>query len=185
MNLRILNFAVIISFTFSFRCNIRLRDSFRTWCESNNFASNRKAGFEYEWVEKYEAGIQLTGTEVKSCRRGTVQISDGVAELENGECFLLNVHIAEHYQCSSRYQHNVKRKRKLLLHRREILKLEQRVLQSNLEIIPIRMYFNDKNCVKVELGVGKAKSTGDKRDTIEKRDGEREIRRVMKGASFD
>lgn len=148
-------------------------------------SDNRKANGEYEWEEKYEAGIQLWGTEVKSCRKNLVQLSDGLAEIRDGEMWLLNVHISEYERCGMREQHQPKRMRKLLLHGREILKLEQRVLQRNLEIIPIRLYFNEKSVVKVELGVGKKKSLNDKRDDIQKRDGEREIRRVMKSSSYD
>jgi len=144
-------------------------------------AENRKANGEYEWEEKYEAGIQLCGTEVKSCRKNQAQLSDGIAEIRGGEAWLLNVHINEYERCGMREQHPPKRARKLLLHGREILKLEQRVLQRNMEIIPIRLFFNEKACVKVELGVGKKKSLGDKRDDMVKRDGEREMRRVMKG----
>ena len=143
-------------------------------------AQNRKASFEYEWTETYEAGIMLLGTEVKSCRKGTVQLSDGFAEIIDGECWLTNVHIAEHQRCGPYYQHEPKRKRKLLLHAREILKIEQRVLQRNCVIIPIKMYFTNKNFVKIELGIGKTKSFEDKRDDIEKREGDREIRRAIK-----
>ena len=144
-------------------------------------AENRKANGEYEWEEKYEAGIQLCGTEVKSCRKNQAQLSDGIAEIRDGEAWLLNVHINEYERCGMREQHPPKRARKLLLHGREILKLEQRVLQRNMEIIPIRLFFNEKACIKVELGVGKKKSLSDKRDDMVKRDGEREMRRVMKG----
>lgn len=147
-------------------------------------SENRVSGFEYEFVERYQAGIVLTGTEVKSCRKGSVQLSDGLAEVRNGELWLLNVHISPHDRASSLTQHAPKRMRKLLLKRSEILKLEQRVLQRNMEIIPIRMFFNDKNFVKLELGVGSKKSLQDKRDDVMRRDGEREIRRVMKG-SYD
>jgi SsrA-binding protein len=146
-------------------------------------AENRKANSEYEWEEKYEAGIALVGTEVKSCRKNTVQLSDGLAEVRDGEMWLLNVHMSEYGRCSMREQHFPKRARKLLLRHREILKLEQRVLQRNLEIIPIRLFFNEKSCVKVELGVGRKKSLNDKRDDIIKRDGDREVRRVMKSSS--
>jgi len=147
-------------------------------------AENRKANSEYEWEEKYEAGIVLVGTEVKSCRKnGQVNLSDGVAEIREGELFLINVHISEYDRCSMRGQHAPKRARKLLVRGREILKLEQRVLQRNLELIPIRLYFNEKSFVKVEIGVGKKKSLVDKRDDIMKREGDREVRRVMK--SFD
>ena len=94
-------------------------------------------------------------------------------------------YVAEHYRCGARDQHPPKRIRKLLLHQKEILKLEQRVLQRNYELIPISMYFSEKNIVKVELGVGKAKNLNDKRDDVEKREGERDIRRVMKGGGYE
>jgi len=147
----------------------------------SQISENRNANFEYEFTERLEAGIVLQGTEVKSCRRGSVQLSDGIAEIRDGECWLMNVHIDEWNRSSMRDNHKPKRIRKLLLHQNEILKLEQRMLQRNQEIIPIRMYFNEKNFVKLELGVGSKKSLNDKRDDIIKRDGEREVRRVMKG----
>ena len=84
-------------------------------------AVNRKSGFEYEFDDKIEAGIQLRGTEVKSCRQGNVQLSDGFATVIDGECWLCNVHIAEHHQCGPVYQHELKRNRKLLLHKREVI----------------------------------------------------------------
>lgn len=84
-------------------------------------AVNRKSGFEYEFDDKIEAGIQLQGTEVKSCRKGNVQLSDGFATVINGECWLCNVHIAEHHQCGPVFQHDLKRNRKLLLHKREVI----------------------------------------------------------------
>mmetsp|Transcript_18195 Transcript_18195/g.17534 ORF Transcript_18195/g.17534 Transcript_18195/m.17534 type:complete len:196 (+) Transcript_18195:80-667(+) len=143
---------------------------------------NKKSTFEYEFTERYEAGIMLTGTEVKSCRKGMVQLSDSMAEIIDGECWLLNCHIAEHDRCSTINQHKPKRTRKLLLNKKEILKLEQRVLQRNCEIIPLRMYFIDNQRVKVELGVGMKKTMGDKRDGEMKREGERDIRRTMKGS---
>lgn len=152
--------------------------------EERHIAENRHAEYEYEFTEKFEAGIQLLGTEVKSCRKSTVQLSDGVCEIIDGQAFLLNVHIAEYSKCGSRDQHAPKRVRKLLLNKKEILKLEQRVLQRNCEIIPIKMFFSEKQFVKVELGVGIKKSIIDKRDTEIKRDGEREVRRIMKG-SYD
>ncbi len=144
-------------------------------------AENRKSSHEYEFTETFEAGIQLVGTEVKSCRKNTVQLSDAIAEIRDGECWLINCHIAEYNRCGRLQQHKPQRIRKLLLHGREILKLEQRVLQRNCELIPTRIYFNEKNFVKVELGVGTKKNLGDKRDDIMKREGEREVRRVMKG----
>lgn len=144
-------------------------------------AENRKSSHEYEFTETYEAGIQLVGTEVKSCRKNMVQLSDAIAEIRDGECWLINCHIAEYNRCGRLQQHKPQRIRKLLLHGREILKLEQRVLQRNCELVPTRIYFNEKNFVKVEIGVGTKKNLNDKRDDIMKREGEREVRRVMKG----
>ena len=152
----------------------------------STIALNNQATFEYEFSETLTAGIQLTGTEVKACRNGGgVQLSDGIAEIRDGECWLINVYISEYDRCGQmKQQHKPKRIRKLLLNRNEILRCEQRILQRNFEIIPLRLFFSEKNFVKVELGVGKKKSLIDKRDDIEKRDGEREVRRVMKGG-FD
>mmetsp|Transcript_28747 Transcript_28747/g.48227 ORF Transcript_28747/g.48227 Transcript_28747/m.48227 type:complete len:220 (+) Transcript_28747:150-809(+) len=152
---------------------------------ASTIAENKKGGYEYEWEEKIEAGIQLVGTEVKSCRRGNVQLSDGFAQVLDGECFLCNVHIAEYFGSGPIYQHTPKRNRKLLLHKKEILKLEQRMVQQNFEIIPVSMYFTPHQRVKVELGIGKKKNMRDKRQEIMGKEGNREIRRVMKNISFD
>eukprot|EP01038_Epipyxis_sp_PR26KG_P006953 gene6953-9509_t len=149
------------------------------------FCTNKAANHEYEFDEKIEAGIMLSGTEVKSCRKNQVQLSDGIAEIRDGECWLLNVHIAEYNRSGRLYQHKPKRDRKLLLHSKEILKIEQRLINRNYELIPLQMYFSDKNYVKVELGIGKKKSLIDKRDDLIKKDGEREVRRVMKNISYD
>ena len=146
-------------------------------------AENKRAGFDYEWSETIVAGIQLTGIEAKSCRKGNVQISDGLAEVRNGELWLLNVFIPELKRCGPRQMHEPKRIRKLLVKKNEVLKLEQRSLQQNMEIIPIRIFFSDKNVVKVELGVGKQKSVIDKRDDMIQKEGDREIKRVMKSSS--
>jgi SsrA-binding protein len=108
-------------------------------------------------------------------------LSDGVAEVRDCEIWLVNVRIGPCPRCSLRDQHEPKRLRRLLLRKNEILKIEQQMIQSKLYLIPIRMFYNDKNFVKVEIGLGKVKNLSDKRDTIMKREGEREIRRVMKG----
>lgn len=107
-------------------------------------------------------------------------MSDGIVDFREQECWLDNVHISEHDRTGRFDQHAVKRSRKLLLTKKEILKLEQRIIQKNYFIIPMRMFFSDKSFVKVELGIGLAKTVGDKRDDVAKRDGEREIRRVLK-----
>lgn len=150
---------------------------------NEQIAENRRAGFDYEWEETVTTGIQLTGAETKSCRSGNVQLSDGLAEVRDGELWLLNVHIPELKRCGSRQVYDPKRIRKLLVRKNEILKLEQRVLQRNMEIIPIRVFFSEKNFVKVELGVGKQKSLVDKRDDLIQKEGDREIKRVMKSSS--
>ena len=143
---------------------------------------NRQANAEYEFEEKYHAGIQLFGSEVKSCRvKGSCNLKNGFVEIRNGEAWLFEVHIAEAKRCGPYFQHEPKRTRKLLLHHQQILKLEQMCLQRNMELIPTELYWSDKNFVKVEIGVGKKKSINDKRDGMIKRDGERSIRRVMKG----
>ena len=122
---------------------------------------------------------------MKSCRRGgSVILSDGDISIRDQECWLDNVHIAEYNKCGMRDQHKLKRPRKLLLTKREILKLEQRIVQKGYHIVPLRMFFNENNFVKLEIGVGPAKTANDKRDDMIKKDGEREIRRVMKGG-FD
>ena len=110
------------------------------------------------------------GTEVKSCRSNNVQMSDGHIQIIDGEAWAYNIHINEWSGCGGYFQHEAKRPRKLLLHKNEILKLEQKSLQQNFEIIPIRMYFNEKKYIKVEIGVGKKKNLQDKRQDIEGRE---------------
>lgn len=112
-------------------------------------------------------------------------MSDGHVEITDGEAWLHGVHISEWTGCGGYFQHQPKRVKKLLLHRKEILTMEQRMKQNNCEIIPIRMYFSDKNMVKIEVGIGKKKNQVDKRATIEGREDGREIRRVMKNISYD
>ena len=146
-------------------------------------AENKRADFDYEWDEKVTAGIKLTGVEAKSCRKGNVLISDGLAEVRNGELWLLNVYIPELKRVGPNRVYDPKRIRKLLVRKNELLKIEQRTLQQNMEIIPIKIYFSDKSFVKVELGIGKQKNLVDKRDDIIKKEGDREIKRVMKSSS--
>ncbi len=145
-------------------------------------SENRQANGEYEFEERFHAGIKLVGTEVRSLRKkGSSNMKDGFIEIREGEAWLFGLHISEFDRCAPRDQHEPKRTRKLLLHRKEILKLEQRVLQNNFEIIPTQLYWSEKNFVKVEIGVGKKKSVNDKRNELIKKEGQRSIRRVMKG----
>jgi SsrA-binding protein len=137
--------------------------------------TNRKARHEYSILETYEAGIALKGTEVKSLRLGNANLSDGYATIKNGEVWLLGVHISPYEQGS---YSNVEptRSRKLLMHKKEILKLHGRLSQEGLTLIPLQMYFK-KNVAKVQLGLAKGKRAYDKRHDIAKREAERHIRR--------
>ena len=139
---------------------------------------NRKAYHDYSIQESVEAGIALTGTEIKSIRDGKVNIRDAYARPENGELWLVNAHIAA-YEAASRFGHEPNRPRKLLLHRRQIDELTAMVSQKGLTLVPLKLYIK-KGTAKLELGVGRGKKLHDKRETIARRDTEREIERAMK-----
>jgi len=140
---------------------------------------NRKARFLYEILETYEAGIELQGTEVKSLREGRVNLQDAYALIRNGEAWLLNAHISPYQASSAYFNHEPKRTRKLLLNRKEISKLIGNLEQKGLTLIPLKMYFKG-NWVKVSLGLGRGKKLYDKRETVKRRQDQREIQRVMK-----
>ncbi|RIK38834.1 MAG: SsrA-binding protein [Chloroflexi bacterium] len=142
-------------------------------------ATNRRARHEYYIEETYEAGIALTGTEIKSLRAGRVNLQDGFVLIRNGEAFLLNVHIA-HYAQGNIHNHLETRPRKLLLHKRQIRELHNQATQRNWTIVPLRMYINERGRAKVEIALARGKQLHDKRQTIAKRDSEREIRRALK-----
>ncbi|ERT06073.1 ssrA-binding protein [Lyngbya aestuarii BL J] len=139
---------------------------------------NRKARYLYELLETYQAGIELQGTEVKSIRAGRVNMQDGYALVRNGEAWLINVHISP-YETSAYFNHEPRRTRKLLLHRKEINKLIGLVDQKGLTLVPTKMYFKN-GLVKVEIAVGRGKKLHDKRDTMKKRDDQRQMERAMK-----
>lgn len=139
-------------------------------------ASNRKARHNYEILDTYEAGIALMGTEVKSLRDGRASLVDSFATVDDGEVWLRNLHIAE-YAMGTWTNHAPRRHRKLLLHKGEILKLIGKTKESGLSLVPLSMYFKDGK-VKVELGLGKGKKAYDKRQTLAKRDAQREIERT-------
>lgn len=145
-----------------------------------NVATNRKARHEYFIEEIYEAGIVLTGTEIKSVRAGKVSLQDGFVLIKNREAWLLNVHIA-HYEQGNRFNHEEVRDRKLLLNRREIAQIYAEATQRNYTIVPLRMYINERGRAKVEIGVAKGKQMHDKRDAVAQRESERDLRRVLKG----
>lgn len=141
-------------------------------------ATNRKALFNYEIVERVEAGVVLRGTEVKSIRAGGLNFSDGYVEYRRGELFMIGCRIAP-YSHGSLDNHSEQRERKLLLHRREIDKLGGKTTERGLTLVPLRAYFKNGR-VKVEIGLGRGKKVHDKRETIKRRDQERETRQAIK-----
>jgi len=141
--------------------------------------NNRKARFDYSIEDEIECGIELKGTEVKSIRNGSVNLKDSYAIIRNGEAYLLNAHISL-YEEGNIFNHDEVRTRKLLLHKNEILKLNDKIRIEGYTLVPLKMYFV-KNKVKVLIGIAKGKKLYDKRETIKKRDMERELKQRMKG----
>lgn len=141
--------------------------------------NNRKAKFDYEIIDTIEAGIVLKGTEIKSIRNGNAQLKDSYAIVKNQEIFLLNMFISE-YKEGNRFNHEETRTRKLLLHKKEILKLKDSITLQGYTLIPLKLYFK-QNHAKILLGIARGKKQFDKRETIKKRDQEREARTAMKG----
>ena len=139
---------------------------------------NRKARYDYEIEETYEAGIVLTGTEIKSIREGKVNIKDSYGIIKNGEIYLLNTHISQ-YKEGNRFNHEEDRTRKLLLHKREILKLRDKLEKDGYTIIPLKIYFV-KNKAKVQLGLAKGKKNYNKKEAIKERDIKREMEKSLK-----
>jgi SsrA-binding protein len=142
-------------------------------------AENRKARFNYEIGEVVEAGIALTGTEVKSLRQGKATIAESYADAKDGEIWLVNANIPEYLQ-ASRFNHAPKRPRKLLLHRRQIDKLAAAVEREGMTIVPLKMFFNEKGRAKIEVALGRGKKLHDKRETEKKRSWDREKGRLMR-----
>ena len=144
-------------------------------------ADNRKALHDYHVLDSWEAGVALLGTEVKAIREGSVNLRDSYARLENGEVWLMNLHISP-YSHTGYAHHDERRQRKLLLHRHEIQKLMGRVIERGLTLVPLRMYLN-KGRVKVALALVKGKQAHDKRETIRRREVDRETRAAVKARS--
>jgi SsrA-binding protein len=142
-------------------------------------ADNRKARFNYEIGETFEAGIALTGTEVKSLRVGKATIAESYADTKGEELWLVNSNIPEYLQ-GGRFNHAPKRPRKLLLHKRQIHKLAGAVERDGMTIVPLKLYFNDKGRAKVELALARGKKLHDKRETEKKRDWKREQGRLLR-----
>jgi SsrA-binding protein len=142
-------------------------------------ADNRQARFRYEILETYEAGIELKGTEVKSIRQGKANLQDGYALIRNGEAWLLNVHISPYQKATDFFNHDPRRTRRLLLHKKEIRKLIGKVEQEGLTLVPLKMYFK-RGFVKVTLALGKGKKLHDKRESLKERQDKRDMARAMK-----
>ena len=147
---------------------------------SKTVASNKLARRNYEILAEYEAGISLYGTEVKSCRDGKLTLRDGYCRVKDGECWLENVNIAQHASTGRYFQHEETRPRRLLLHKREILKLASECDQKGLTIVPLSAYFNEENRLKLQIGLAKGKNLQDKRETIQRRQLDRDNQRMMK-----
>ena len=150
--------------------------------DESNFkvvADNRRARYNYEIGDVFEAGLVLTGTEVKSLRSGKATIAESYASAEKGELFLINATIPE-YGHGNRFNHEPKRPRKLLMKAREIAKLTQGVAREGMTLIPLKVYFNDRGRAKLTLAIGRGKKLHDKRATEKERDWNREKSRVMR-----
>jgi SsrA-binding protein len=147
---------------------------------SGDVASNRYASYRYNLLERLECGVVLLGTEVKSLRGGSAQLKDGFATIRDGELWLRNVHIPP-YAPASRDNHEPERERKLLLHRREIERLAARVAERGLTLVPTRIYFKGPHA-KIEIALAKGKDVHDKRETLRRRDSQREIERGLREA---
>ncbi|WP_066552730.1 SsrA-binding protein SmpB [Croceicoccus bisphenolivorans] len=150
-----------------------------TFEKTKTVAENRRARFDYFIEDTFEAGIALTGTEVKSLRFGEGSITEAYAEIRDGEAWLVNANVPE-FSHGNRYNHEPKRPRKLLLHTREIEKLLGAVERKGMTLVPLSVYFNSKGRAKVELALAKGKQAHDKRATIKERDWKRDKARVMR-----
>lgn len=140
---------------------------------------NRKAKYEYEFIETVVAGIRLLGTEIKSIRAGQVSLQDGYCTYQNGELILRSVYVGE-YKQGNQFNHEERRPRKLLMKRQELRKWEKKVKEKGLTIIPYRMFINDRGLAKVEIALAQGKKVYDKRDSIRQRETKRSMDRIKK-----
>lgn len=144
-------------------------------------ATNKKALFNYEKLEIFEAGISLVGSEVKSIREGKISLKESYAEIKGGEIFLINCHISP-YKAANIFNHDPLREKKLLLHKREIKRLIGKIREKGLTVIPTRVKIDDRGRVKIELALAKGKRAYQKREAIKERDRDREMRAELKRA---
>lgn len=140
---------------------------------------NRKASFEYKFLQGYEAGIMLTGTEIKSIRTGEANLNDAFCFFRKGELFIKNMYIAE-YKLGTIYNHETRRLRKLLLKKEELKKLERRVSEKGFTIVPYRIYLSDRGLAKIDIQLSQGKKSYDKRESIKAKDNKRELDRMKK-----
>jgi SsrA-binding protein len=140
-------------------------------------AQNRRARFEYEILDRFEAGIALVGSEVKSLREGRGSLADAYAVIEGGEAFVCKLHV-DLYEPANRFNHDPTRRRKLLLHKRELKRLIGRVSERGLTLVPLSLYFNDRGFVKLSLGLARGKKLYDKREAMKERTARREMERA-------
>jgi SsrA-binding protein len=142
-------------------------------------AENRKARFNYEILDTLETGIVLSGTEIKSLRNGKANITDSYASVEGGELWLINCYIPEYFE-ANRFNHEPRRRRKILVHRKQLAKLAQSTEREGMTLVPLNIHYNDKGMAKLELGVARGKKLHDKRETEKERDWNREKGRLLR-----
>ncbi len=147
--------------------------------QQRDLVKNKKAKHDFHIEETFEAGIALEGTEVKSLRSGKASLRDSYARVENGELYLYDMHISP-YEKGNQFNHDPKRPRKLLMHKREIMRLYGYVREKSYTLVPLRLYLNEKGLIKVELALAKGKRMYDKRREIAKRDAERQMEKALK-----
>ena len=140
---------------------------------------NKKAGFEYEILDRFEAGMMLTGTEIKSIREGGGSINEAFCMMRDGELFVKNLNIPE-YSHGTYANHDPVRLRKLLLRKKELKKIDARIREKGLTIVPIRLFISERGYAKLEVGIGKGKKSFDKRESLKQKENKRELDRVMK-----
>jgi len=144
--------------------------------QQNINIKNKRASFDYEFIDKFIAGLVLMGTEIKSIRAGKVSMNDSYCYFANNELFVKNLSISE-YEYGTHYNHEVRRERKLLLSRHELNKLDRKVRETGLTIVPVRLFVNDKGLAKLEIALARGKATYDKRQSLKEKDARREIER--------
>lgn len=151
----------------------------KTKAKGKTIAENRKARYNFAIEDPQEAGLMLQGTEVKALRSGKANIAESYVSHEDGELWLINGHIPEYVE-ANRFNHEPRRRRKLLMSKREISRLSQAVAREGMTIVPLRLYFNDRGLAKLQIALGKGKKVHDKRETEKKRDWNREKGRLLR-----